>query len=348
MKIKKLDELQVEEIEEVKEKVKEAEEVVAEAPKKRGRKPKAETVKEKVEEVKEKVEEKVEEVKEKVQEKVEDIKKDVKEVTEKPASDEESEELKAKRKAVREAMKLGNTYRARIVALDREDNYAVGTCDEFGGAMIKIPYNEFGNTDAGYLRPNQLMSMVIPFKIIGLSPDGMILGGGKELAIEKVKELQEKGEKIKGQVVYFMKYGAFIKVKGYPIYGILRNDRLYNEEGYFLRVVDYFKQGDNIPVHIDSFDEENGKLYFNVNKDDMVVKRKYPDGYFKEGLIVEGKVTNISGKGVFVNLDTGVDGICSIPPELEGSVFRESRVYYKITRVSDEGQISGRIIGLAD
>lgn len=344
VKPKKLDELQVEEVkEEVKEDVKETEEVVAEAPKKRGRKPKAETVKEKVEE-------KIEEVKEDVKEVVEEAKETLKEPKEpeKTEEPEETEEMKEKRKAIRDAMKLGNTYRAKIIALDKEDGYAVGICDEFGGAMIKIPYKEFGNTDANYLRPNQLMKEIIPFKIIGLSPDGMILGGGRELAIEKVKELQEKDEKIKGQVIYFMRYGAFVKVKGYPIYGILRNDRLYNEEGYFLRVVDLYKQGDNIPVHIDSFDEETGKLYFNVSKDDITVERKYPEGYFKEGLIVEGKVTNISGKGVFVNLDTGVDGICSIPLELEGSIFRETRVYYKITRVSEEGQISGRIIGIAD
>lgn len=124
-----------------------------------------------------------------------------------------------------------------------------------------------------------------------------------------IAERCECGTVVKGKVVSFVDYGAFVEIEP-GIEGLIH----ISEMSWTSRVrspSQVLKIGDEVEVRILDIDSENRRLSLSLravrpNPWDVVGER-YP-----VGTVVKGKIKNITEFGAFLGLDEGVDGLIHI------------------------------------
>jgi len=155
-----------------------------------------------------------------------------------------------------------------------------------------------------------------------------ILEGERE--VEKVETLQrlEEGIVIEGIIKNITDYGIFIDLGG--IDGLLHVTDI--SWGRITRPADHFIKGDKIRVKVLSFDREKERVALGLRQlmenPWESIESRYP-----VGSIVTGHVVNVTDYGVFVELESGVEGLIHIS---EMFWTREMRHPSKVLNVGDE------------
>ncbi|KQC09613.1 MAG: hypothetical protein APR54_12660 [Candidatus Cloacimonas sp. SDB] len=189
-----------------------------------------------------------------------------------------------------------------------------------GGMIVEIE-----NLEA-FLPGSQISTKPIPnldqfigkkgkFKLLKIDEDRRnIIVSRKKVLIEeqesKLSDLRSKlqeGAELDGEVRNITDYGAFIDLGG--IDGLLHITDM--SWGHINHPSDMLNIGDKVKVKVLNYDEENDKVSLGLKQ--LVphpwenIEAKYP-----EGTIVSGKVVNITNYGVFVELESGVEGLVHV------------------------------------
>ena len=151
-----------------------------------------------------------------------------------------------------------------------------------------------------------------------------------EREVEKVSTLQrlEEGIVIEGIIKNITDYGIFIDLGG--IDGLLHVTDI--SWGRITRPADHFAKGDKIRVKVLSFDREKERVALGF-KQLMENPWESIESRYPVGSIVTGHVVNITDYGVFVELESGVEGLIHIS---EMFWTREMRHPSKVLNVDDE------------
>lgn len=126
---------------------------------------------------------------------------------------------------------------------------------------------------------------------------------------ESLDENLKVGEKVTGKVVVVADYGAFVEIQP-GIEGLIHVSEI-TWSNHLKPAQEFFKVGQEVEALILSLDKEERKMSLGIKQLTpdpwQDIEKKYP---------VEskhtGKVTNISDFGVFVELESGVDGLVHI------------------------------------
>jgi len=117
------------------------------------------------------------------------------------------------------------------------------------------------------------------------------------------------GTVVKGKIRNLTTYGAFIELED-GIDGLIRvSDMSWSRK--ITHPSQMFKRGDKVEAKVVSVDQENKKIALGI-------KQLSPDPWeqvektYTVGEIVDGKVTNLASFGVFVELDSGIEGLVHI------------------------------------
>jgi len=189
-----------------------------------------------------------------------------------------------------------------------------------GGMIVEIE-----NLEA-FLPGSQISTKPIPnldqfigkegrFKILKIDEERRnIIVSRKKVLIEeqesKLSDLRGKlvaESELDGEVRNITDYGAFIDLGG--IDGLLHITDM--SWGHINHPSDMLNIGDKLKVKVLNYDEENDKVSLGLKQ--LVphpwenIEAKYP-----EGTIVAGKVVNIINYGVFVELESGVEGLVHV------------------------------------
>ena len=131
----------------------------------------------------------------------------------------------------------------------------------------------------------------------------------KEREAEKLDTLQniEEGKIVEGVIKNITDYGLFIDLGG--IDGLLHVTDI--SWGRITRPSDHFSKGEKIRVKVLSFDREKERVALGLKQLALnpweTIKDKYPINS-----AVEGRVVNLTDYGVFVELETGVEGLIHV------------------------------------
>ncbi|MCF7794157.1 MAG: 30S ribosomal protein S1 [Candidatus Cloacimonetes bacterium] len=189
-----------------------------------------------------------------------------------------------------------------------------------GGMIVEIDGLE------AFLPGSQISTKPIPnldqfigkesdFKILKIDKErrNIIVSRKKVLIEEQEEKLQElrkvivEGAELDGEVRNITDYGAFIDLGG--IDGLLHITDM--SWGHIKHPSDMLNIGDKVKVKVLNYDVDEGKVSLGLKQ--LVphpwenIETKYP-----EGTIVSGKVVNITNYGVFVELESGVEGLVHI------------------------------------
>jgi len=189
-----------------------------------------------------------------------------------------------------------------------------------GGMIVEIDDLE------AFLPGSQISTKPIPnldqfigketnFKILKIDKErrNIIVSRKKVLIEEQEEKLTElkkiilQDAELDGEVRNITDYGAFIDLGG--IDGLLHITDM--SWGHIKHPSDMLNIGDKVKVKVLNFNEEENKVSLGLKQ--LVphpwenIELKYP-----EGTIVSGKVVNITNYGVFVELESGVEGLVHI------------------------------------
>ncbi len=162
---------------------------------------------------------------------------------------------------------------------------------------------------------DQFIGKESEFKILKIDEErrNIIVSRRKVLEEQQEKKLGElknrlsQGAELDGEVRNITDYGAFIDLGG--IDGLLHITDM--SWGHIKHPSDMLNIGDKVKVKVLDFDEDTEKVSLGLKQ--LVphpwenIEVKYP-----EGTIVSGKVVNITNYGVFVELESGVEGLVHI------------------------------------
>lgn len=126
---------------------------------------------------------------------------------------------------------------------------------------------------------------------------------------EKLDPNLKVGDKVKGKIVAVVDYGAFLEI-AHGIEGLIHvSEMSWNQ--HLRSAQDFVKVGDEVEAVVLSLDREEKKISFGMKQltpDPWAnIMEKYPVGSRHKGL-----VRNITAYGIFVELETGVDGLVHI------------------------------------
>lgn len=155
-----------------------------------------------------------------------------------------------------------------------------------------------------------------------------IVASERETEKKDILESIQEGSIVQGVIKNITDYGIFIDLGG--IDGLLHVTDI--SWGRITKPSDHFRKGDKIIVKVLSFDREKERVSLGFkqlteNPWEHIME-KYP-----VGSIVEGKVVNLTDYGVFVELETGVEGLVHIS---EMYWTREIKHPSKVLKVGDE------------
>ena len=160
--------------------------------------------------------------------------------------------------------------------------------------------------------------------------------GVKQLQDHPWDKLDDKlaiGDKVKGKVVVVADYGAFIEIIP-GVEGLVHVSEI-TWSNHLKPAQEFFKVGEEIDAQILTLDREERKMSLGVKQltpdpwEDVEAKYSIDSKH-------KGKVTNISDFGVFVALETGVDGLIHIS---DLSWSKKVNHPSEITKVGDEIEI---------
>jgi small subunit ribosomal protein S1 len=126
---------------------------------------------------------------------------------------------------------------------------------------------------------------------------------------ENITDKYPVGQRINGEVVNLMSYGAFVKLED-GVEGLVH----ISEMSWTKRVNhpnEVVKQGDRVEVVVLEVDTEKqtislGMKQTEVNPWDMVAE------HYPPGTVIRGKVRNLTNYGAFIELQEGIDGLLHI------------------------------------
>lgn len=348
--------------EEMKEKVTEAEEKVEE---------KATKVKEeaktKAAEVEEKAEKKADEAEKQIEEKEEEVKDFVEEKSKKvstkakegEADDEKGEVPKneprlKKEKELSEKQRKIDSFKNRtltglIETLDGETQ-EIGIYSKDLEEVVYMPYELYGNTNATFVRANELLKKEIKFNIKKMDENGKVYVSSKEYALKRIEELRDK--EVDLVYLYRLRYGALFKIKDEPIVGFLANNKYSNIP--HLKIESVLSKDDEIKAILDYVGPE-GKVGFNAEniEGNPLPVQKYKREDYSEGKIFAGKISGITEKGIFVNLDLNLDALAYTTNYMSDiPLYIGKEVLFKVENVIDDEdgtfRVRGRVTGELD
>lgn len=185
-----------------------------------------------------------------------------------------------------------------------------------------------------------LLGVESGFKILKMEQRKLILSRRdflkevSEANRNKFFETQKEGDVVEGVVKSFTSFGAFIDLGGFD--GLLHiNDMCW---GHVAKPKEYVKKGDKIELIVLALDREQKKI-------NLSLKHFTPDPWltFSEkyhiGDIVKGKVTKLIDYGLFVEIESGIEGFVHIS-ELSWA----KRVKYANELFSSGDQIEAKIL----
>lgn len=312
---------------------------------------KTEEKKEEIKEETEEIKEDIEEAKENTEEKAEEIKEEVKEATPSPEAEEvvtenipevEQEEIPKKYKALIDSKK---PLVGKVKAISLDDGVLTLTVEGLED-KCKMRFDEFSNMDGKYVNPIEIMNGGSYPLIAKEYRDGFLWLSGKDFFVDFIRDVKDEPHKVK--IVKFLEYGALCRFNDYNIFGEIRNSNFIDKP--FVRVADVFKEKDELEVKIKNI-SNSGRVQLELVDKDIEVETKYDEDNLKPGVVIVGVVKSIHPFGCFVNLDVGLDGICSIPSHLSNQIHKGVKVIYKITSVNREDgslRVRGNILGDLD
>ena len=183
-----------------------------------------------------------------------------------------------------------------------------------------------------YNHPNEKFSLgdIITAMVLKVDKDNQKLSLGiKQLEDDPWQGVEDKftvGDKIKGTVTALADYGAFIGLDN-GVEGLVHVSDL----SWTKRVThpkDVLNKGDELEAIILSVDEQNRRIALGVKQltqdpwDDIVSK-------YEAGTEAEGKVTNITNFGVFVELEKDLEGLLHVS-EIDLDPSKRMEDMYKI------------------
>ena len=211
-----------------------------------------------------------------------------------------------------------------------------------GGFMVDVGMDAFLPASLSMMQeyndPDDMVGQKLRFKIVKINIQRKnIVLSRKEIVEEKRKgekqallETLNKGDIVKGTVRNITDFGAFVDIGG-GITGLLHiTDMSWGRVNHPSEVV---KIGEQIDVKVLDFDKANVKVSLGL-KQGMPDPWKEIDEKYPEGTTVKGKVVNIMPYGVFMELETGVEGLIHI------SEFSWSK---KVSHPSEEFQVGDEV-----
>ncbi|MFH1753099.1 MAG: 30S ribosomal protein S1 [Candidatus Omnitrophota bacterium] len=213
--------------------------------------------------------------------------------------------------------------------LDIDMKFPVGT--KIKGKVVNLmPYGAFVELEKGveglvhiselswskrYNHPNELLAIGDVVEVIVLSVDKenqKIALGIKQLDADpwdKVEELFSVGDKIKGKVRNLTDYGAFIELHD-GIDGLIHvSDMSWTKRIAHPR--DILKKGQKVDTVILGIDKNARKISLGLKQTTPDPWEKITENY-KPGSAIEGKITNITNFGVFVELEPDLEGLVHV------------------------------------
>ena len=209
-----------------------------------------------------------------------------------------------------------------------------------GGLSVDIGIIAFLPGSQVDVRPvkdlDQFVGQTMDFKVLKYDRkrNNVVLSRRSIVALERETEKKDilesiqEGSIVQGVIKNITDYGIFIDLGG--IDGLLHVTDI--SWGRITKPSDHFRKGDKITVKVLSFDREKERVSLGFkqlteNPWEHIME-KYP-----VGSIVEGKVVNLTDYGVFVELETGVEGLVHIS---EMYWTREIKHPSKVLKVGDE------------
>lgn len=219
-------------------------------------------------------------------------------------NDQRSEE----RKKILETLSEGQTIQGMVKNIT---NY--GVFIDIGGidGLLHITDMTWGRIS----HPSELVKMgnTITIKVLSFDKDNEKISLGlKQLQDNPWAEVDAKfkvGEHIKGRVSSITDYGLFVEVTK-DVEGLVH----ISEVSWTDRITDLsqrYNVGDKIEIFIVSLDKDNRRMSLSIKQ---LEKNPWEavDKEFKVGQKIEGKISNITDFGVFVQLLPGIDGLVHI------------------------------------
>ena len=186
-----------------------------------------------------------------------------------------------------------------------------------GGMKVDIGVTAFLPNSQIDLKPipdlEKLIGQNFDFKVLKYSKKkaNIVLSRRALLELDRVEERKKtlkkikKGSIVKGIVKNITDYGAFVDIGG--IDGLLHITDI--AWGRVTHPSEVCKIGDELEVSITDFDLEKNRVSLSI-KDKQ--KDPWENLKYKIGDTVEGKVANIESYGVFVEIESGVEGLIHI------------------------------------
>ena len=186
-----------------------------------------------------------------------------------------------------------------------------------GSARAFCPYSQMGFKEKK--EPKEYVGKSLPFRIIEFKEEGRNLLVSNRVIREEEHQLELKklegelvpGAKAMAKVVSLQNFGAFVEVSGFkallPISEVSR-DRVAD-------IADVLAVGDEFEVLVLKADWEHERI--SVSRKALLADpwenaaEKYP-----EGTKITGKIVRISNFGIFIELESGLDGLVHVS-ELE-------------------------------
>jgi small subunit ribosomal protein S1 len=209
-----------------------------------------------------------------------------------------------------------------------------------GGLSVDIGIIAFLPGSQVDVRPvkdlDQLVGQTMDFKVLKYDRKRNNVVLSRRSIVASERETEKKGilesireeSIVQGVIKNITDYGIFIDLGG--IDGLLHVTDI--SWGRITKPSDHFRKGDKITVKVLSFDREKERVSLGFkqlteNPWEHIME-KYP-----VGSIVEGRVVNLTDYGVFVELETGVEGLVHIS---EMYWTREIKHPSKVLKIGDE------------
>jgi len=222
--------------------------------------------------------------------------------------------------------------------------------DVVKGGVIVDTYKLRGFVPASQLRTKgpheELIGQELPLKIIEVDQrrNKLILSHRQAIAAEKGKQRSETlaslevGQVVEGKVVRIADFGAFIDLGG--IDGLLPISEISWQR--IQHPSDVLKIGDDLTLKVLKVDRDSHKI-------SLSLKQLQPDPWttlaerYREGEVIEGKVTKLATFGAFVEIEPGVEALLptaemadrQVKPEEVVTVGQEIRAQIKRFRPED-------------
>lgn len=182
-----------------------------------------------------------------------------------------------------------------------------------GSARAFCPYSQMGYREKK--EPKEYVGKNLPFRITEFKEEGRNLLVSNRVILEEEHQMELKklanelvpGAKVMAKVVSLQNFGAFVEVNGFkallPISEVSR-ERISD-------ISDVLAVGDEFEVLVLKADWDRERL--SVSRKALLADpwdtaaKKYP-----EGTKITGKIVRISNFGIFIELESGIDGLVHI------------------------------------